>query len=439
MAFKLRLFLLQGSFTLVLILAYRQWLVGASALAVTLTLTSVLIFWLIWQHCRLQQRQTALVLKALTNQDTSLMLHNRQELQQLLANVQQQLSNSRQQAEARAQYLQTLLSQLDIAVLEFASDGQLLQINPAAQRLLSATQYQKLQQGQFDEANLVQLANILHSTNSHHQGLLQWQHLGYTDRLAFSIVCTLIQGKMRKLVTLQSIHKALLQQEIQAYQQLTRVLTHEIANSVTPMASLAESCQCILPPADTLLSKDDHADLSEALTTINRRGQHLANFILSFKQLSQPVKPDLRQTDLVLIINNCLAFMRDMLGQQCIQLETHLPLQAMLWLDEALMEQVLINLLQNALDAMQLTLEKQLTLKLTRNELQQWQLDITDSGLGIDRDIAQQMFIPFFTTKQTGSGIGLSLSLALLQVQDAKLEYVPNEAPGSCFSIRFIQ
>lgn len=439
MAFNTRLLLLLSSFAVLLILAWQQWQSGASAFAVALTLAAVLAAWLIWQQCSTRQRQTALVLKALANQDTSLNLRDQPELQQLLAQVQLQLGNSRQQAEAKAQYLQTLLSQLDVAVLEFSTDGHLLQANPAALRLLSKAQQQQLQQGRFDEVNLAQLATILHSTTTHYQGQLQWQQQGYTDRLALSIVCSRIQGQLRKLVTLQSINQALLQQEVQAYQQLTRVLTHEIANSVTPMASLAQSCQQILPAAGTVLSQDDHADLCEALTTIHRRGQHLADFILSFKQLSQPVQANLQQTNLVAIVKNCLALQRDAISQSGVELKTDLPAQALLWLDEALMEQVLINLLQNALDAMQHSEQKQLSVKLERTTQQQWQLDISDSGPGIPPEVAQQIFIPFFTTKATGSGIGLPLSRALLQVQDAQLEYRPADQRGSCFSIRFAQ
>lgn len=439
MAFNLRLLLLLGSFAVTTLLAHRQWLAGVSALALVLTLGALLLACLIWLHSQKQQRQTALVLKALANQDTSLMLRGQPQLKQLLARVQQQLGNSRQQAEARAQYLQTLLSQLDVAVLEFADNNQLLQANPAAQRLLSVTQYQQLQHGSFADANLQALAAMLQQSSGHVQGQITWQQAGYTDRLVLSMVCTRIQGQLRKLVTLQSINQALLQQEVQAYQQLTRVLTHEIANSVTPMASLAQSCRDILPAAGSELTADEHADLTEALTTINRRGQHLAEFILAFKQLSQPQQPQLAHTDLVAIIHNCLALQRQTLLQQAVQLQLQLPEKAMLWLDEALIEQVLINLLQNAQQAMQQSAEQQLKVILQRNAQQQWQLDIIDSGPGISPDVAKQIFIPFFTTKPGGSGIGLSLSRALLQVQDAQLEYVPGETPGSCFRIRFTQ
>ena len=193
----------------------------------------------------------------------------------------------------------------------------------------------------------------------------------------------------------------------------------------------------LLPQAGHVLSQDDHADLAEALATIDRRGQHLSAFILSFKQLSQPVKANLQLTDLVTIINNCLALQRSALARHNIQLKLALPDQAKLWLDEALTEQVLINLLQNALEALQQTSDRQLDISLQQNRQHGWQLDICDNGPGISEQVAKQIFIPFFTTKTQGSGIGLSLSRALLQAQDAQLQYVPGPAPGSCFRITF--
>lgn len=445
----MQFFMLLSSYSLLLLWTGSLWLKGPSALGVLLILVTALIAGLIWRHSQKQQQQSILVLKALANQDPSLALRDQPRLQNLLTEVQQQLSESRCQAEAKAQYLQTLLSQLDIAVLEFADDGKLLQANPAAQRLLSVAQWQHLQQGQFAQANLQQLELILQHTNSHYQGQLQWQQLGYADRLALSIVCTRIAGQVRKLVTLQSIDQALLQQEVQAYQKMTQVLTHEIANSVTPMASLAQSCQHILPAAGEVINPELHADLSDGLATILRRGQHLTAFISSFNQLSQQVQPRLQQIDLVSVINSCLVLQRDALQRQAIEVQLMMPSQVKLWLDEALIEQVIINLLQNAIDAMLEVEQKQLTINLQHNSQQLWQLDIIDSGPGISEQVAQQIFIPFFTTKQKGSGIGLSLSRALLHAQDAQLQYVANDklssassklpkaTLGSCFRIIF--
>ncbi len=103
------------------------------------------------------------------------------------------------------------------------------------------------------------------------------------------------------------------------------------------------------------------------------------------------------------------------------------------------MEQVLINLLQNALDAMQHSEQKQLSVRLERTTQQQWQLDISDSGTRHTGGSRRANFYSVFTTKATGSGIGLPLSRALLQAQDAQLEYKPAHERGSCFSIRFGQ
>lgn len=433
--FKLPLLLL--AFTVGIVATCLLWQSGLIAPVLLLLIGCILLAWRIWRRDHQQQQQSVLVLKALANQDSTLSLPGNSPLQQLLQQVQTQLMTSRQQAEDKAQYLQTLISQLDIAVLEFDATDRLLQANPAAQRLLCASQFQQLQTGHAEDPSLHQLLTLVQACHSHFQGQLVWQQPGFTDRLAISIVCTRLQRQSRKLVTLQSINQALLQQEVQAYQQLTRVLTHEIANSVTPMVSLAQSGLQLLPAAGQALTTEDRADLRSAFDTINRRSQHLSQFILSFKQLSQPVQPELQRVDLVNIIHSCLALQRELRASQNVTLQLHLPEQAMLWLDPALMEQVLINLLQNALDAMQSSQQKTLQLTLHAGSRQQWYLDIADTGPGINPQVAAQIFIPFFTTKAQGSGIGLSLARALLQVQDAQLQLLPDRASGSCFRIAF--
>ena len=433
--FKLPLLLL--AFTASIVATCLLWQSGLIAPVLLLLLGSMLLAWHIWRRDRQQQQQSVLVLKALANQDSTLSLPGNSPLQQLLQQVQTQLMSSRQQAEDKAHYLQTLFSQLEIAVLEFGDNNQLLQANPAAQRLLSASQYQQLVAGNVTDPSLRQLLTQVQSCHGHVQGQLIWQQPGFTDRLALSIVCSRLQSQLRKLVTLQSIQQALLQQEVQAYQQLTKVLTHEIANSVTPMVSLAQSGLQLLPAAGQALTTDDLADLQAAFATIDRRSQHLSQFILSFKQLSQPAQPELQQVDLVRIIHSCLALQREIRARQNVTLHLNLPEHAVLWLDPALMEQVLINLMQNALDAMQSGKEKTLSLTLQPGPRQHWYLDIADTGPGITAQVAAQIFIPFFTTKAQGSGIGLSLARALLQVQDAQLHLLPASTSGSCFRITF--
>ncbi|GHG59262.1 hypothetical protein GCM10010919_01640 [Alishewanella longhuensis] len=414
-------------------------LLGASDWQV-FTLTKCLLLLLVLaaavvinKQLKLQQRQTALVLKALANQDVSFRLWQQPELQVLLTQVQQQLSQSRQDAAAKADYLAALLLQLDIAVLEFDQDNRLLQANPAAERLLGNAVLLQLKQGVSaqDAAPLSLLWQKLQHPLPVQQGELPWQQQGMQDRLAFSLVQSYILGKPRKLLTLQSIRQQLLQQEVQAYQQLTRVLTHEIANSLTPMVSLAQSSKALLPEPDTLMTADTYDDLLLATDTIAQRGVHLSQFIAAFKQLSTPVSTQLQPLD----ISELLTRVCQLLKPQLATIQVHLVLPQSvprLWLDPALTEQVLINVLKNAVEALVATPAASITLQLYKQ--QGWLLDICDNGPGVAQTAIDKLFIPFYSTKAQGSGIGLSLARMLMQAQGGELEYV-QQPIGACFRL----
>lgn len=412
------------------------WL-GLAFNAVTLLLLLLLglACWLLLQHSRQLQRQTTLLLKALSNQDVSFRLPQQPELQVLWQQVQQQLMHSRQQAEARAQYLNALLTQLEVAVLEFNQYNQLLKANPAAERLLGGQLLEQARQGLCEDSpgSLPLLWQKLQQPEALQKGELLWQSEGGEDRLAFSLVQSQLLGQPRKLLTLQSIQQQLLAQEVRAYRQLTRILTHEIANSINPMVSLAQSSLALLPQPGAVLDTESHADLQLATATIARRGEHLSQFIAAFKTLSTPVQAELSAVSLA----DSLSRVQRLLQQQLagIELCTLMPAELpSLWLDPALLEQVLINLLKNAAEALQGTPKPRIECR-AHYQHPHWSLDIADNGPGITASAAEQLFVPFFTTKASGSGIGLSLARALMQAQGGELRYLPRPE-GSCFRLR---
>lgn len=369
----------------------------------------------LWQLYQAPQQQTQRLLQALANADLSLQDQQQPETAALLQQIRSQLLQAREQAESRANYLQTLLSQLDIAVLRVSEHGDVLEQNPAAQRL----------QSQTGPVLLERVWSLLQTSQQHNTLQLP------DDVLAVSIVRTRLQGEWSYLLTLQSIRGPLQQQKVQAYQQLLRVLNHEMANSITPMTSLTESvCQLLQAP-----DASDLADAQLALTTVQQRGNHLLQFLDRFRSLTQPIHCELVRTPLQPLVEHSLRLLQAQHPQLHWQWQQPDPAEITtdVWCDPALLEQVLLNLATNAIQAVPACAPVQLSLKVSRRQ-ERMLLDITDNGVGISQNAVPNLFTPFFTTKAKGNGIGLALSRQLMQAMDGELSLL-QASPSACFRL----
>ncbi|MDR1004839.1 MAG: HAMP domain-containing histidine kinase [Prevotellaceae bacterium] len=229
-----------------------------------------------------------------------------------------------------------------------------------------------------------------------------------------------------RLITLKNIHSVLERNEVEAWQKLIRVLTHEIMNSITPIISLSET----LSDRQT-----DYAVMQQAMQTIQRRSRGLLDFVENYRRLTrlpEPVPTDVSLTEL-------LADMQKLFPQPAVRIELPIP-DRTVRIDRGQIEQVLINLLKNALEATARTEQPRIELRtsFTVSGMQQHcTITVRDNGEGILPDVQDKIFVPFFTTKPSGSGIGLSLCKQIMNRHGGSISVYSEIGKGSCFTLQF--
>lgn len=380
-----------------------------------------------------QQKQTEQVIRALANGDFTLGFGESHPLRAQLNEVKTQMQTTRFNLEQQAQFLQALLVHIELAIIVFDEQDKVVEINPASAKVLGKSIH--------NVADLEHLAPLVEQTHSSLKTIANWQRGEQTDTLSLQISTALIQGKQRKIMTLHSIRDALQSKEQQAYKRLTHVLTHEIANSITPLSSIAQTCLGLVPDGDHFASDEDKDDLNLALTTLAKRTEHLSEFIARFRQVSNVPKPNLHAEPLDALARRAHQLHLGLCNAANIRFDLEINHTALVMLDSAQIEQVLINLIKNAIEAVTAsqqtpTNDAAIAIKTGQNTAGQSFIEVTDTGAGVADHVIELMFVPFFTTKQQGSGIGLSLSKQVMQLHGGDLVYLKRPV-GACFRCVF--
>jgi len=344
---------------------------------------------------------------------------------------------ARSEKEEHWQYLNTVVQQVRTGILSYDPEGNVQLINANAKRFIGVQSLQnmedlleinpKLYKAIFDVApgksNLYKARNELHLT-------IQATELR-------------IRGSTVKLITLQNIQPELQRQELDAWQNLTRVLRHEIMNSITPISSLTSTLREVLQY--DLIHKNGHyelkeegaEDLKEGLSTIENRSKGLIKFIDAYREYTSLPQPSITTVRLKDMIDKVAQFMKPELKKNNIQFEhscasEYLTIQA----DQEMVEQVLINLIKNGIEAVEETENPTIRLVGKYDEMAV-KIEVIDNGPGIIREALESIFVPFYTTKKTGSGIGLSLSRQIMQLHHGTLTVDSEPGVRTVFTLRF--
>ena len=313
--------------------------------------------------------------------------------------------------EVKHQYYESLLNKVDTVVLVTDASGHIEWMNQAAVAHL----------GQIS-----QLPDVLQEASiSNDMSMIRIEQNGIVLEMAISCTTFATQGKKQRLISLKNIHSVLERNEMEAWQKLIRVLTHEIMNSITPIISLSETLSERGIP-ESLGEKE----YSAMLQAIHRRSKGLLGFVENYRRLTRipiPVRTKVSVAELFMDL-------KKLFPEEYIHFE--MPASDLfLYVDRAQIEQVLINLLKNARETCERKIDKEIQIKFFSKDNPT--LTISDNGEGILTDVLDKIFVPFFTTKTSGSGIGLSLCKQIMTLHDGSINVKSEIGKGSCFILTF--
>jgi len=244
-----------------------------------------------------------------------------------------------------------------------------------------------------------------------------------------------IGKKELKLLSFQNIKTQLEESELEAWQKLIRVLTHEIMNSVTPIKSLTYSLQKIVSSNETDPEKTDK--ILKGLAAIEKRSKGLLDFVESYKNLTQIPKPTYGRIEIDKLIHHIINLLREELDEEGIKVVTNIISDISVVADEKLISQVIINLIKNSSRALENQKEKVLKIESGLNDTSRVYIKITDNGDGISPEIIDKIFVPFFSTREGGSGIGLSFARQIMVLHNGRIDVNSNEGEGTVFTLLF--
>jgi nitrogen fixation/metabolism regulation signal transduction histidine kinase len=342
--------------------------------------------------------------------------------------------------ERKGQFLQSVVDHVDVGLLSFDMNGRIEIYNRAVKRYLTVQETRQLSSLKTMDEELFKIINTIKPG----QEVLHKMKL---DNLLQSILIKATELKFEnnviKLVSFQDITNELDKKELDSWQRLIRVLTHEIMNSISPITSLTSVISGYFKKKDDenpvqpgKIDKQIIAKTLSGLDTIEETGKGLLDFVDKFRSLTSLPIPDLSKFTVDSLFRKCKLLMESNISNKIKIIANVNPEDIAIVADYAQVEQILINLIKNSIEA--LSGKKNGTIHLKAFYADDCTLiQVEDNGIGISADIIEDIFVPFYTTKENGSGIGLSLSKQIMQNHGGTISVNSVPDKGSVFTLKF--
>jgi two-component system, NtrC family, nitrogen regulation sensor histidine kinase NtrY len=337
--------------------------------------------------------------------------------------VNDQIMAFRMTCASRDQYFKTIVESIQTGIISFGTDGKIDIMNKAAKSILGVNTFYRI-----ESFNKIQpgLGDALKEIGPSEKILVRVNSGNATEHLLVSSTKLKLIDKKLKIITFHNIQQELDKKELESWQKLIRILNHEIMNSLAPIISTSTTLRSILSGKNT--SGTDDTDQSwnrvlektiSGLSIIHERSEGLKSFVENYRTLNTLPKPIITKFAVKELFNNCKLLLSEELSSRQISCTTEIVVQDMeLSADRPQIEQILLNLLKNSIESLSETTtdNKVIHLKALFNDNGKAVLQVLDNGKGIPPEIIDQIFIPFFTTKKGGTGIGLSLSRQIMHL-----------------------
>jgi len=359
------------------------------------------------------------------------------ELSQAINNVMDEFRKTRTEKEEQYRFLQTVLRHINIGLFSYDQSGKFEFINKSARKMLGLTH----------SATVSSLQSLPSEFRTKLLDLKPGERLPvkmYSETEIIQLIVYSTEVRMRDQkytrVSIKNIQMELEEKELEAWQKLIRVLTHEIMNSVTPISSLASTVNNLLNtiPDDQELNEEQTEDIKNAVKTIEKRSKGLIDFVDNYRNLTKIPKPDFEIVSVEQLFKRLYKLFKNEIEKNTIEFRIDVkPASLEITADPAMIEQVLINLILNAMHALGECKERCIHLHAELNPQGKIIMKVSDNGPGIPDDIQEKIFIPFFSTKKDGSGIGLSLARQIMRAHGGNIRLKSEAFKDTEFSLVF--
>lgn len=356
-----------------------------------------------------------------------------QNLQHSMNSVIEKISTIAQEKESQYHFIQHIIQRVEVGIIVFDSQGRIELTNKAFGKILKSPVHKNI--SELREQDL-ELCLLLQNIDSNRRQLYKYIH--NNTQYNYSVLASqfTINDTVVNLVSFQNIQPELDQNEIVSWQKLTSVLTHEIMNSITPISSLAGTIANVLPEGEDQIANDDLDDIKQALATIGSRSKGLIDFVNRYRTITKVPLPEMEEVTAEKLIDEVKPLIYSEIGEKKIVLKSWMSSpNIVLLIDKNQIQQVLINLTKNAIHSMESGGVLDIIVDEEPDRLPK--IMVKDSGKGIAPDVLDKIFIPFYTTKPTGSGIGLSLAKQIMQMHGGILSVQSTVGEGTLFTMQF--